>query len=564
MEVEVDYWTSIDDKPTCVRQSFIMSKDEETNEIMAMVVFRNITELVWEKRKQTQALQEALLQARQANFAKTTFLSNMSHDIRTPMNAIIGFSNIALNHIENKEQVRASLEKILSSSQHLLGLINDILDMSQIESGKLQIQDQVCDLSQLIYDLLNIVQPQIYKKKMSFHLDVHGVQDVRVSTDPLKLNQVLINILGNALKYTPAGGSIDMKVEQLPGQENHKTWYRFVVKDNGIGMSSEFVAKIFEPFERASSATISGIQGAGLGMPITKNIIEAMHGKIEVESELGKGSVFTVMLPLKIVRGDRGEVLDLVHEKIVLLDSDLEERTQLFEQFKAWNGMVEIASNIEDLYRRGERAVCLVDRDHFERMDVSKLLAPRLVVISEWDHGNRTFESIDGLPVYFVSRPLFVAHVYPLLYEEDHALIPEDKKLASVSFEGLRLLLVEDNELNREIAQIVLEEAGFVVECAPDGVDAIEMVQASANRYYDGILMDVQMPLMNGYEATMAIRRLDRKDAKRMPIIAMTANAMEDDIKDSIAAGMDAHISKPIDVVKLMETLSKFFGGQMK
>lgn len=225
---------------------------------------------------------------------------------------------------------------------------------------------------------------------------------------------------------------------------------------------------------------------------------------------------------------------------------------------------MEIASNIEDLYRRGERAVCLVDRDHFERMDVSKLLAPRLVVISEWDHGNRTFESIDGLPVYFVSRPLFVAHVYPLLYEEDHALIPEDKKLASVSFEGLRLLLVEDNKLNREIAQIVLEEAGFVVECAPDGVDAIEMVQASANRYYDGILMDVQMPLMNGYEATMAIRRLDRKDAKRMPIIAMTANAMEDDIKDSIAAGMDAHISKPIDVGKLMETLSKFFGGQMK
>ena len=301
-EVEVDYWGQASDgEQMCVRQSFIMTKDDATDDIVVMVVSKEITEQVRKQRQQTQALQDALMQAQHANRAKTTFLSNMSHDIRTPMNAIIGFATIAVSHINNKEQVRDCLQKVLSSSNHLLSLINDILDMSRIESGKVQIKEQECNISEMMHNLVNIIQPQVKAKQLELFIDTFEVANEDVIADALKMNQVFINLLSNAVKYTPAGGTISFRIMQKTTFRHGYGDYVFIIKDNGIGMSREFVEHVFEPFEREASATRSGIQGTGLGMAITKNIVEMMNGTISVESEVGKGSTFTVALTLKLL-----------------------------------------------------------------------------------------------------------------------------------------------------------------------------------------------------------------------------------------------------------------------
>ena len=267
---------------------------------MVMVVSKEITEQVREQKEQTQALQDALMQAQHANKAKSTFLSNMSHDIRTPMNAIIGFATIAVNHIDNKEQVRDCLQKVLSSSNHLLSLINDILDMSRIESGKVQIKEQECNISELMHNLVNIIQPQVKAKQLELFIDTFEVVNEDVIADALKLNQVFINLLSNSVKYTPAGGTISFRIQQKTTFRHGYGEYAFIIRDSGIGMSEDFVRHIFEPFERETTVTRSGIQGTGLGMAITKNIVEMMNGTISVESEPGKGSAFTVELTLKL------------------------------------------------------------------------------------------------------------------------------------------------------------------------------------------------------------------------------------------------------------------------
>ncbi|MCI8838728.1 MAG: HAMP domain-containing histidine kinase, partial [Hungatella sp.] len=301
MEIDVDYWVKThSESHMCVRQTFITTRDEDTGDLIVMVVSRDITELVQKQRQQTQALQDALMQAQHANQAKTTFLSNMSHDIRTPMNAIIGFATIAASHMDRTDQVRDCLQKILSSSNHLLGLINDILDMSRIESGKLQIHNQECNIPQLMHNLVNIIQPQVKSKQLQMFIDTFEVSNEDVIADPLKLNQIFINLMGNAVKYTPAGGTVSFCIMQNTTFKHGWGEYMFIVKDTGIGMSQEFVKHIFEPFERESTATRSGIQGAGLGMAITKNIVDMMGGEITVESEIGEGSTFTVKLPLQL------------------------------------------------------------------------------------------------------------------------------------------------------------------------------------------------------------------------------------------------------------------------
>ena len=300
-EVSSQYWIKdFTGAEICVRQSFLMTKDDQNGDIMVMVIAKEITESVRKQKEQTQALQDALMQAQHANRAKTTFLSNMSHDIRTPMNAIIGFATIAASHIDSREQVRACLQKVLSSSNHLLSLINDILDMSRIESGKVQIKEQDCNISELMHNLVNIIQPQIKAKQLELFIDTFEVVNEDVVADSLKLNQVFINLLSNAVKYTPAGGTVSFRIMQKTTFRHGYGDYIFVVKDNGIGMSKEFVRHIFEPFERESSVTRSGIQGTGLGMAITKNIIDMMGGTIEVESETDKGSTFTVEFSLKL------------------------------------------------------------------------------------------------------------------------------------------------------------------------------------------------------------------------------------------------------------------------
>ena len=325
-EVIAEYWEGdSEDNQMCVRQSFVMTRDDDTGDIMVMVITKDITEQVRKQREQTQALQDALLQAQHANRAKTTFLSNMSHDIRTPMNAIIGFSTIAVSHIDNKDQVLDCLQKVLSSSNHLLSLINDVLDMSRIESGKVQIKEQECNISELIHNMVNIIQPQVKAKQLELFIDTYEVTNEDVIADPLKLNQVFINLLSNAVKYTPAGGTVSFRIMQKSTFRHGYGEYTFIIKDNGIGMSPNFVEHIFEPFERESTVTQSGIQGTGLGMAITKNIVEMMNGTISVESEMGKGSTFTVDLGLKLQDMEKTEqqIRELEGLRALVVDDDL-------------------------------------------------------------------------------------------------------------------------------------------------------------------------------------------------------------------------------------------------
>ncbi len=577
-EVNIDYWGwDFADKQMCVRQSFIMTPDYDTGDIMVMVVSKEITEQVQKQREQTQALQDALVQAQHANAAKSTFLSNMSHDIRTPMNAIIGFTTIAVSHIDNKEQVRDCLQKVLSSSNHLLSLINDILDMSRIESGKVQIKEQECNISELMHNLLDIIQPQVKAKQLELFIDTFEVVNEDVMADPLKLNQVFINILSNAVKYTPAKGSISFRIIQKAAFKHGYGDYVFIIKDNGIGMEPQFLQHIFEPFERASSTTRSGIEGTGLGMAITKNIVEMMNGTISVESEVGKGSTFTVELTLRLqdVEKNAEQIKELGGLRALVVDDD-------FNVCDSVSKMLKQIGLRSEWTTSGREAVCRAKTAHEEGdayhtyildwqmpemsgVETAKRIrsavgqdAP-IIILTAYDWTDIEEEARSAGVTAFCSKPLFMSDLKSALLAANNLKEKEEPNVWQLAdFSGKRVLLVEDIELNREIAEVILTEAGFAVESAPDGTDAVEMVSKSKENYYDVILMDVQMPIMNGYEATRTIRNLPRNDVKDLPIIAMTANALEEDKEAAIKNGMNAHIAKPLDIEVFMSVLGKF------
>ncbi len=581
MEVDVDYWGETDQgDPMCIRQSFIMTTDGDTGDLIAMVVSKDITEQVRKQREQTQALQDALMQAQHANQAKTTFLSNMSHDIRTPMNAIIGFATIAASHMDRTDQVRDCLHKILSSSNHLLGLINDILDMSRIESGKLQIHNQECNIPELMHNLVNIIQPQVKSKQLEMFIDTFEVVNEDVIADPLKLNQIFINLMGNAVKYTPAGGTVSFRITQHTTFKHGWGDYVFVIRDNGIGMSQEFVEHIFEPFERESTATRSGIQGAGLGMAITKNIVDMMGGEITVESEVGKGSTFTVKLSLQLqdLEKNAEQIRELEGLRSLVVDDDLNVCDSVSRMLKSIGMRSEwTTSGREAAYRA--RSACeegdpyhtyIIDWQMPEMSGIETARKIRsavgqdapIIILTAYDWADIEDEAREAGVTAFCAKPLFMSDLKAALLAANQI---GDAKSADgkaswtqADFGGKRILLVEDNELNREIASVILEEAGFLIECAPDGTDAVSMVGRSEEGYYDAVLMDVQMPVMNGYEATKEIRAMSRKDLKTLPIIAMTANAMEDDKEAALKSGMNAHVAKPLDVDLLMEVLHRF------
>ncbi len=581
MEVDVDYWGGADRwEPMCVRQSFIMTSDEDTGDLIAMVVSRDITEQVSKQREQTQALQDALMQAQNANQAKTTFLSNMSHDIRTPMNAIIGFATIAASHIDRTDQVRDCLQKILSSSNHLLGLINDILDMSRIESGKLQIHNQECNIPELIHNLVNIIQPQVKSKQLEMFIDTFEVANEDVIADPLKLNQIFINLMGNAVKYTPAGGTVSFRIMQHTAYKHGWGEYAFIIKDNGIGMSPEFVKHIFEPFERESTATRSGIQGAGLGMAITKSIVDMMGGEILVESEVGKGSTFTVKIPLQLqdVEKNAEQIKELEGLRSLVVDDDFNVCDSVSKMLKSigmrseWTTSGrEAVYHAKSAHEEGEPYhTYIIDWQMPELSGIETARKIRsvvgqdapIIILTAYDWSDIEDEAKDAGITAFCAKPLFMSDLKAALLAANHigghGLQEKEASWTQADFSGKRLLLVEDNELNREIAGVILEEAGFAVESAPDGTDAVSMTEKSGEGYYDAILMDVQMPVMNGYEATKAIRAMHRKDVKTLPIIAMTANAMEEDKEAALKSGMNAHIAKPLNMDLLMEVLHQF------
>ena len=579
-EVVIDYWCKVrEDNQICVRQSFIMTRDQDTKDIMVMVIMKDITAQVQRQREQTQALQDALMQAQHANQAKTTFLSNMSHDIRTPMNAIIGFTTIAVSHIDNKNQVQECLQKVLSSSNHLLSLINDILDMSRIESGKVQIKEQECNISEIMHNLVNIVQPQVKAKQMELFIDTFEVTNEDIIADPLKLNQVFINLLSNAVKYTPAGGMVTFRIIQRTTFRHGWGDFIFIVKDNGIGMSKEFVKHIFEPFERESTTTQSGIQGTGLGMAITKNIIEMMNGTITVESEVGKGSEFKVELSLKLqdVEKNAAQIKELEGLRALVVDDDLNTCDSVSKMLRQLGLRAEwTTSGREAVYRANSAAeegdayhTYIIDWQMPELSGVEtarqirqtiKSDAP-IIILTAYDWTDIEEEAKSAGITGFCAKPLFMSDLKTVLLAANSLADEKESGAASwteADFGGKRILLVEDNELNREIADVILTEAGFKVETAPDGTDAVSMVEKSSENYYDAILMDVQMPTMNGYEATRAIRKMSRTDVTTIPIIAMTANAMEEDKEAALMSGMNAHLAKPLDISMFMEVLHRF------
>lgn len=580
-EADIDFWCNMgdDEGQICVRQSFFMAQDEITGDLLAMVVLRDITEQVIRQREQTQALQDALMQAQHANQAKTTFLSNMSHDIRTPMNAIIGFATIAASRIDNKEQVSDCLQKVLSSSNHLLSLINDILDMSRIESGKMQIHNQECNIPELMHNLVNIIQPQVKAKQLDLFIDTFEVTNEDVITDPLKLNQVFINLMSNAIKYTPAGGTVSFRIMQNTTFRHGYGDYVFVIKDNGMGMSQEFVEHIFEPFTRESTTTRTGIQGTGLGMAITKNIIEMMNGTISVESEVGKGSTFTVNLTLKLqdVEENAAQIKELEGLRALVVDDDFNVCDSVSKMLKTIGLRAEwTTSGREAVYRA---RIARDDGDSFHTyiidwqmpetsgIETAKKIRSvvgdemPIIILTAYDWTDIEEEAKEAGVTAFCAKPLFMSDLKSALLAANNIGDKAEKQEAiwtQADFSGKRVLVVEDIELNREIAEVILTESGFVVETAPDGTDAVEMVRKSEENYYDVVLMDVQMPIMNGYEATRAIRSLPRNDVRTLPIIAMTANALEEDKETALKSGMNAHISKPLDIEHFIEVLHDF------
>ena len=579
MEINVDYWGRPEaHQPMCVRQTFIMTPDDDTGDIMVMVVSKDITDQVRKQREQTQALQDALMQAQRANQAKTTFLSNMSHDIRTPMNAIIGFATIAVSHLENRDQVKDCLQKVLSSSNHLLSLINDILDMSRIESGKVQIKEQECNISELTHNLMNIIQPQVKAKRLELFIDTFNVSSEDVIADPLKLNQVFINLLSNAVKYTPAGGTVSFCIQQEASFHRGYGDYVFTVKDNGIGMAPDFVEHIFEPFEREDTATKTGIQGTGLGMTITKNIVEMMGGTISVQSEKGKGSEFRVELSLKLQDAEKNaaRIKELEGFRAMVVDDDCDSCESVTRMLQQIGMRAEWTTSGKEAVYRAKSAhsegdpfrTYIVDWQMPELSGIETCRRIRaavgrdapIIILTAYDWTDIEEEAREAGVTAFCAKPLFMSDLKAALLAANNLIEQEggEPSWTEADFTGKRILLVEDNELNREIAQAILEETGFTVETAPDGTDAVDMVRRAEEHYYDAVLMDVQMPVMDGYEATRAIRALHRQDVRSLPIIAMTANAMEEDKETALKSGMNAHIAKPLDIDLFLSVLEKY------
>ncbi len=511
--------------------------------------------------------------AQHANQAKTTFLNNMSHDIRTPMNAIIGFTSLAAAHIDNTEQVRDYLTKIATSSNHLLSLINDVLDMSRIESGKVKIEETESSLPEILHDLKTIVQADIMSKQLDFYIDTVDVVNEHVLCDRLRLNQILLNLLSNAMKFTKPGGMVSVRILQKRSAPEGYAAYEFQVKDTGIGMSPEFLKHVFDPFERERTSTISGIQGTGLGMAITRNIVDMMGGSIFVESEVGKGSTFTVALQFQTCCGpERQETIPQLQGLRALVADD---------DFNTCSSVTKMLSDIglrPDWTTSGKEAVLRAklaaeQSDEYDVYIVDWLMPDMngvevvrrirrligedtpIIILTAYDWADIEEEARKAGVTAFCAKPIFLSELREIL-EAPYTLKNPEKDLdEEISFHCKKLLLVEDNELNQEIAVEILEEVGFDVDVADDGTVAVERMKEAEPGRYDVILMDIQMPIMDGYEATRQIRALNVPDVAGIPIIAMTANAFEEDKKLALEAGMNGHLAKPIEIPKLMEAL---------
>ncbi len=539
--------------------------------------FRSVDEEIRREMEKKGLLEDALMQANRASRAKSVFLSNMSHDIRTPMNAIVGFTALAITHIDHREQVEEYLKKIMTSGNHLLSLINDVLDMSRIESGKIHLDEKPCSLPDILHELRNILQADVRAKQLELYMDAVDVWDEDICCDKLRLNQVLLNLLGNAVKYTGAGGIVSLRVTEKAGAPAGYANYEFCVKDTGIGMSEEFVSHIFEPFEREENSTTSGIQGTGLGMAITKNIVDMMNGSISVKSEQGAGTEFHVAFTFRLLTEEKEplDIPELKNGRALVVDDDFntcDSVTYMLQQVgmrAEWtlSGKEAILRTHQALMRGDMYSVYIVDwlLPDMNGIEVTRRIRKEMgddvavIVLTAYDWADIEEEAREAGVTAFCSKPLFMSELRSCLHSVINAEETAEKEReqeTKVRSTG-RILLAEDVLLNQEIAVAILGDAGFTTEVAENGKIALEMVQNSQPGYYQLVLMDVQMPVMNGYEAARAIRKLDNAALASLPIIAMTANAFEEDKREALACGMNGHIAKPIDVKKLFETLDR-------
>ena len=529
-------------------------------------------------RQVNQALSDAVAAAETANRAKSTFLSNMSHDIRTPMNAIIGFTTLAISNIDDKNRVKDYLSKTLASSNHLLSLINDVLDMSRIESGKIHLEEVEVNLSDVLHDLKTIVSGQIYAKQLEFYMDAMDVTDEDVYCDKTRLNQILLNLLSNAIKFTPAGGTVSVRVRQLAGKVRGCGQYEFRIKDNGIGMSQEFAQKIFEPFERERTSTVSRIQGTGLGMAITKNIVDMMGGTIKVQTAQGKGSEFIICLPMRTQAEHRPveKITELEGLKALVVDDDFNTCDSVTKMLVKVGMRAEWTLSGKEAVLRARQSIEMSDVYHayiidWRLPDMNGIEVTRqirslhddtpIIILTAYDWSDIEVEAKAAGVTAFCSKPMFMSDLRETLMsalgqnQTDAAqeLLPQK----NADFKGRHILLVEDNELNREIAQEILREYGFRVDTAENGAVAVEKVCTAAPGSYDLVLMDVQMPVMDGYTATRKIRALDDPARAKIPILAMTANAFDEDRCNALESGMNGFLSKPIVIGDLVQELHK-------
>lgn len=532
-------------------------------------------------KKINQELEDAVNLARSANRAKSTFLSNMSHDIRTPMNAIIGFATLSIANVENTDKVKDYLFKILSSGKHLLSLINDVLDMSRIESGRISLEEQEANLSDIFHDIKTIISGELHAKQLELCMDIMDVTNEDVICDKTRLNQVLLNLMSNAVKFSYPGGKVSVRVTQLNNAPEGKGLYEIRVKDTGIGMSTEFIEKIFEPFEREHTSTVRHIQGTGLGMAISKNIIDMMGGSIEVKTEQGKGTEFIIRLALRLQAERRRieSIKALEGLKALVVDDDINICYSVTKMLTQVGMKPEWTLSGKEAVSRAKRSMKFNDAFHIYIIDwrlpdingievVRRIRAlgdnTPVIIITAYDWTDIEVEAKAAGVTTFCSKPMFMSDLREALLtaigqqdNKNDSIFPNMQ--ASADFKGKKLLLAEDNELNRDIALEILEEYGFKIDTVKNGAEAVEKIAASVPGEYALVLMDIQMPVMDGYEATRRIRALGNPALSEIPILAMTANAFDKDRQAAMECGMSGFLVKPIDVEELIRMLQNIF-----
>ena len=523
-------------------------------------------------------LQEAFDEVKKASKAKTQFLSNMSHDIRTPMNAIVGMTAIAGANIDNRERVLDCLTKITKSSRHLLGLINEVLDMSRIESGKISLNDEEFNLSELVENVLSLIKTELSSHEHQFDVTINNIEHEDVCGDSLRVQQLLLNILTNAIKYTPNQGHIEFIINEIPTHSSKLGCYEFIVKDNGIGMSENFQKVMFDPFTRADENRATQIQGTGLGLAIAENIAKMMNGSIDVESTINQGSKFTITiyLPLQDKRMDKIE--EFINLPVLVVDDDIiscETTVSILKDIGIDGEWVtsgkEAIDQVKVKHNKNHDYFAIFIDWKMPKMDgietakrIRKIVGKEvtIIILSAYDYSIIEKEAIDAGVDEFIAKPLFRSRLAATLKHavegKTHSSKSTLEKLSQLDYSNKRILLVEDNELNSEIAKEIIGMTGAKIDVAQNGKEAVDFFSKAPAYYYDLIFMDIQMPILNGYEATSAIRSLPKHGAKTIPIIAMTANAFSEDIALSKISGMNEHIAKPLDLQKLKNVLEKW------